>query len=78
MDFMPAGATDMMQPRDRYVFEAMRASYARIYGTRVAERGIRKLAKRDFVVQLLADWEAVNTATLERGWRIHGMESTHA
>jgi hypothetical protein len=74
MHFIPAGATDTMRPPGRYVFGAMKASYRRIYRARVAERGTRERTKRDFVVQLLAAWEAVNRATLERSWEMDGTE----
>jgi hypothetical protein len=67
------GATDAMQHLERYVFGAMKASYSRIYRARVAECGIRKLAK-GFVIQLLAAWEAVTRAIPERAWEIDGTE----
>jgi hypothetical protein len=53
MHFIPAGATDTMQPLDRYVFGVMNASYRRIYRSRVAEEGLMKLSKRDFIPHLL-------------------------
>lgn len=71
LHFIPAGATDTMQPLDRYVFGAMKASYRRIYMRRLAEHGPRKLTKRDFLIQLMAAWEAVNVATLARAWDIY-------
>jgi hypothetical protein len=71
LHFIPAGATDTMQPLDRYVFGAMKASYRRIYMRRLAEHGPRKLTKRDFLIQLMAAWEAVNVATLARAWGIY-------
>jgi hypothetical protein len=54
MHFIPAGATDTMQPLARQVFGAMKASYRRIYPSRVAEEGLMKLSKRDFILHLLA------------------------
>jgi hypothetical protein len=54
MHFIPAGLTDTMQPLDRYVFEAMKASYRRIYRSRVAEEGLIMLSERDFILHLPA------------------------
>jgi hypothetical protein len=71
MHFIPAGATDSMQPLDRYVFGAKKASYRRIDRSRVAEEGLMNLSKRDFILALLASWEAVNRTTLARAWEIY-------
>jgi hypothetical protein len=71
MHFIPAGATDSMQPLDRYVSGAMKARYRRIYRSRVAEEGLMELSKRDLILHLLAKGEAVNRTTLARVWEIH-------
>jgi hypothetical protein len=71
MHFIAAGATDTLQPLDHYAFGAMKASDGRIYRSRVAEEGLMKLSKRDFILHLLASCEAVNRTTLARAWEIH-------
>jgi hypothetical protein len=71
MHFLPAGATDSMQPLDRYVFGAMKASHRRIYRARVSAVGLRKLGKRDFILHLLGAWDAVNWTTLATAWEIY-------
>jgi hypothetical protein len=71
LHFIPGGATDTMQPLDRYAFGAMKASYRTIYMRRLAQHGPRKLTKRDLLIQLMAAWEAVNVATLARAWDIY-------
>jgi hypothetical protein len=68
MHFIPAGATHSMEPLDRYVFGAMKASCRGIDRSRVGEEGLMKLRKRDSILHLLASWEAMNrTASLGRG-----------
>jgi hypothetical protein len=71
MHVTPAGASDTLQPWDRYVFGAMKASYRRTYRSRVAEEGLMKLSKRDVILHLLASWEVVNRTTLARAWEIY-------
>jgi hypothetical protein len=71
MHFIPTGATDSMQPLDRYVFGAMKASCRRVCRSRVAEEGLAKLNKRDFILHLPASWEAVNQTTLAWAWEIY-------
>jgi hypothetical protein len=71
MHFIPAGATDSMKPLDRYVIGAMKVRYRRIYRSREAEEDLRKLSKRDFILHLLAAWDALNRTALARAWEIY-------
>ena len=74
LHFIPAGLTDSMQPLDRYVFGAMKSSYRRIARERMAEPGAGKLTKKDFIINLLAAWGAVNQRTLGRAWDVYACE----
>ena len=68
--YVPVGATDELQPLDRYVFGAMK-SIARRKWRRMYERGEHdKMGKAEMGQILQASWEGVSPQVLEDAWQI--------
>ena len=71
---MPAGATDDLQPLDRYVFGTMKG-IARHKWRTMYDLGDRdKIGKAEMAQLLIAAWEAVGPNVLGKAWEITAPE----
>ena len=64
LHYIPAGATDQLQPLDRRVFGALKAIARRLFRQRSCEKRTLKQACAD----LREAWENLGTDTLEEAW----------
>jgi hypothetical protein len=69
--FIPAGATDRLQPLDRSVFAVLKASAKRLFHERCMCNIGDARKKKDAVADLLKAWELLGTSVIEEGWSIY-------
>jgi hypothetical protein len=69
--FIPAGATDRLQPLDRSVFAVLKASAKRLFHERCMQNIGDPRKKKDAVADLLKAWELLGTSVIADAWSIY-------
>jgi hypothetical protein len=69
--FIPPGWTDGLQPLDRYIFGAMKATCRRLFHRFCQHDATGRVKKRDAVRFLSEAWDNLDTRVIEKGWAIY-------
>jgi hypothetical protein len=70
--FIPAGYTDQLQPLDRRVFGALKATAKHLYLMRTRGAGfVAKITKPEAVGMLLKAWKTLSKTVIESAWEIY-------
>ena len=68
LHFVPAGATDMLQPCDICIFGSLKSTARYLFRLRGARGSQERRTKRDAVTDMMAAWEGLKPETIEEGW----------
>ena len=68
--FIPPGATDELQPLDRYIFGTMKGIAKRKWRQLYDIGDRQKIGKTEMAQIVIASWEAVGPNALEKAWEI--------
>jgi hypothetical protein len=67
--YIPAGATDELQPLDKVVFGALKSEARRIFRQRVADNLGLKRSKRDAVADMITAWDWLSDEAIRAAWQ---------
>jgi hypothetical protein len=69
--YIPAGATDELQPLDLKVFGSLKSEARRLFRQLAADNPDLKLNRQNGSEMMFAAWEALNEDTLEAAWALY-------
>jgi hypothetical protein len=69
--YIPAGATDRLQPLDRCIFGALKSEARRLFRERISANAELKRSKRDAVEDMLVAWARLSDETLQAAWDVY-------
>ena len=71
LHFVPAGATDLLQPLDRYVFGALKCMGRAMYYEEYIRNPTKKKTYLDSALMLVKCWAKINSDTISKAWHLY-------
>jgi hypothetical protein len=72
--YIPAGATDKLQPLDRVIFGVLKSEARRLFRRRASYDPGLKRSKREAVEDMITAWDMLSVTALEAAWRLYENE----
>jgi hypothetical protein len=71
LHYIPAGATDSLQPLDRLIFGVLKSHARRLFRLRVRGDQTIRRTKREAVEDVIHAWDLISQGTITSGWDIY-------
>jgi hypothetical protein len=73
--YIPAGATDLLQPLNRLVFGILKSQARRLFRARVSEDPFHRRTKNEACEDMMTAWDQISAEALQASWELYEEET---